>query len=118
MPDPVVGVSRSSSNPDVGEPFEFICNVAVVDRLIVSPEINWIKYVSLANDYIKDYISVVPVRIENELSISFLSLNISDVGEYTCEAVLTVPEINVTHSSNNSDDLSLQSWWSIMHGID
>ncbi len=87
-----------------------MCNVSVVDRLIVSPEISWTKYVSSA-DYAlpDDDISVDAVRIGNELSLDFIRLNTSDAGRYTCEAVLTIPQITVARSTTNQDDITLQS---------
>ena len=117
LPNPVVSVSRTSSNPVVGDPFEFVCSVSVVDRLIVSPEIIWTKYVSSASNALPDDISVDAVHTdkENELSLKFRSLNTSDAGRYTCEAVLTVPRIATTCSSIHSEVLTLQSEFTIMH---
>ncbi len=87
-----------------------MCNVSVVDRLIVSPDISWTKYVSSA-DYAlpDDDISVDAVRIDNKLSLNINHLNTSDAGGYTCEAVLTIPQITVTRSTTNQEDLTLQS---------
>ena len=106
-----MNISRTSSSPSVGDPFEFVCNVSVVDRLIVSPVISWTKYVSSA-DYTlpADDISVDAVRINNnELSLDFIRLNTSDAGRYTCKAVLTIPQITVTRSTTIQKDLTLQS---------
>ena len=87
-----------------------MCNVSVVDRLIVSPVISWTKYVSSANYTLPaDDISVDAVRINNELLLDFMQLNTSDAGRYTCEAVLTIPQITVTRSTTNQEDLTLQS---------
>ena len=80
----------------------------------MSPEITWTKYVSLANNPLPDDdISVDAVRTssgnEYELSLSFVGLNTSDAGRYTCEVELTVPQISTVRSSNSSEDLTLQS---------
>ena len=108
--NPVVDVSRTSSSPSVGDHFDFVCNVSVVDRLIVSPEISWTKYASSANYALPaDDISVDAVRNDNKLSLNFIQLNTSDAGRYTCEAVLTIPQITVTRSATNQEDLTLQS---------
>ena len=105
-----MNISRTSSSPSVGDPFEFVCNVQVVDRLIVSPVISWTKYVSSANYSLPDDdISVDAVRNNNELSLNFIQLNTSDAGRYTCEAVLTIPQITVTRLTTNQEDLTLQS---------
>ena len=120
LPNPVVSVSRTSSNPVVGDPFEFVCSVSVVDRLIVSPEITWTKYVSSADNPLPDddiSVDAVHADNENELSLKFSSLNTSDAGRYTCEAVLTVPQIDTTCSNINSEVLTLQSEFTIMHWL-
>ena len=111
LPDPAVNILRTASSPAVGDPFEFVCNVSVVDRLIVSPDISWTKYVSsLNNQLADDDISVDAVRNGNELSLDFTALSTSDAGRYTCEAVLTIPQlIDVTRSTTRQDNLTLQS---------
>ena len=88
-----------------------MCSVSVVDRLIVSPVISWTKYVSSADYSLPaDDISVDAVKINNELSLDFIRLNTSDAGRYTCEAVLTIPQIpDVTRSTTHQEDLTLQS---------
>ncbi len=103
-------MSRTLSNPSVGDSFEFVCNVSVVDRLIVSPEISWSKYASVSNPLPEDDINVDPI-LENpfELSLTFASLNTSDAGRYTCDAIVTIPQINEERSSNSYEDLILQS---------
>ena len=103
-------VPRSSSDPIPGDAFEFICNVSVVDRLIVSPEITWSKVAgSASNPLPEDDISVDPVLKNNLLSLNFTSLNTSDAGRYTCEAVLTISQISIVRSNNTAEDLTLQS---------
>ena len=118
LPNPVVNILRTASNPGVGNPFEFVCNVSVVDRLIVSPDISWTKYVSsLNNQLADDDISVDAVRNGNELSLDFTALSTSDAGRYTCEAILTILKMNVTRSTTKQDNLTLQVSCAIMHTI-
>ena len=110
LPNPVVTVSRSLPDPVPGVAFEFICNVSVVDRLIVSPEITWSKVAgSINNPLPEDDISVESFRTDNELSLLFASLNSSDAGRYTCDAVVKISEINITRSSYIGENLTLQS---------
>ena len=110
LPDPEVNILRNTSSPSVGEPFQFVCNVFVVDRLIVSPEISWTKYVSsVSNPLPDDDIGVDAIRNGNELFLDFTTLYTSDAGRYTCEAVLTIPQlIDVTRSTTRQDNLTLQ----------
>ena len=71
----MVTVLRSLSDPVPGDVFEFICNVSVVDRLIVSPEITWSKVAGSTNNPLpEDDISVESFRTNNELSLLFAHL--------------------------------------------
>ena len=99
-----------------GEEYNITCTVEVIDRLIVTPTIIWIKdsvNISLVSDDLNTI--SVPSVLSNisdtmySLSLFFSSLNTSDAGQYTCQATITVNEINVTVSITNSLDLQLQS---------
>ena len=106
----MVTVSRSLLDPVPGDVFELICNVSVVDRLIVSPEIIWSKVAgSINNPLPEDDISVELFRTDNKLSLSFASLESSDAGRYTCDTVVKISEINITQSNSIAEDLTLQS---------
>ena len=109
LPNPIVRVSKSS-DPVPGDAFELICNVSVVDRLIVSPEITWNKVAGSTNNSLpEDNISVESFRTNNKLSLFFASLNSSDAGRYTCDAVVKFSEINITQSNSIAEDLTMQS---------
>ena len=106
----MVTISRSLSDPVACDVFEFICNVSVVDRLIVSPEITWSKVAGPTNNPLpEDDISVESFRTDNELSLLFASLNSADAGRYTCDAVVKFSEINITRSTSIAEDLTMQS---------
>ena len=89
-----------------GEPYNLTCIVTVVDRLIVSPVIEWSKESVLGEE---NDISVYPMRYKDQLSLEFEILNTSDAGEYTCDATVTVSEINVTVANSSVEVLELQS---------
>ena len=78
------------------------CIVTVVDRLIVSPVIEWSK-VSVIGE--ENDISVYPMRYKDQLSLEFEVLNTSDAGKYTCDAT----EISVTVTNSSVEVLELQS---------
>ena len=110
LPNPVITVLRSSSDPIPGVAFELICNVFVIGRLIVSPEIEWSKVAGFTNNPLPENdISVESFRTDNELSLSFASLNSSDAGRYTCDAIVKISEINITRSSYIAENVTLQS---------
>ena len=99
-----------------GEEYLLNCTVEVIDRLIVTPTIIWIKDSvnrSLVSDDLKTI--SVPSVLRNisdtmySLSLFFSSLNTSDAGQYTCQATITVNEINVTVTNASIQDLILQS---------
>ena len=99
-----------------GEEYNITCTVEVIDRLIATPTIVWIKdsiNISLASDDLNTI--SVPSVLSNisdtmySLSLFFSSLNTSDAGQYTCQATITVNETNITVTNNSVQDLSLQS---------
>ena len=99
-----------------GEEYNITCTVEVIGRLIVTPTIVWIKdsvNTSLVSDDLNT-ISVPSVRSNisdtmYSLSLLFSSLNTSDAGQYTCQATISVNEINVTVTNTSILDLPLQS---------
>ena len=105
-------------NPDViitltgidvpGEPYNITCTVTVVDRLIVSPEIEWkkeaVSFISEENN-----ISIYPTHYENQLFLEFEFLDTSDAGKYICEATVTISEINVSATNSSVEGLKLRS---------
>ena len=115
MPSPVVNI-MTSGKAVPGEEYILNCTVEVIDRLIVTPTIVWIKdsvSTSLVSNDLKS-ISVPSVlsNISNtmySLSLFFSSLNTSDAGQYTCQATITVNEITVTLSNTSVLNVALQS---------
>ena len=99
-----------------GKEYNITCTVEVIDKLIVTPIIVWIKD-SINTSLVSDDVNTisVPSVLSNisdtmySLSLFFYSLNTSDAGQYTCQAIITVNEINVTVTNSNILDLSLQS---------
>ena len=99
-----------------GEEYNITCTVEVIDRLIVTPTIVWIKD-SLNTSLVSDDLNTVgvPSVLSNisdtmySLSLFFSSLNTSDAGQYTCRATITVAEINVTVTNTILLDLPLQT---------
>ena len=99
-----------------GEEYLLNCTVEVIDRLIVTPTIVWIKD-SVNTSLVSDDLNTisVPSVLTNisdtlySLSLFFSSLNTSDAGQYTCQATITVNEINIILTNKSVQDLMLQS---------
>ena len=99
-----------------GEEYNITCIVEVIDRLIVTPTIVWIKD-SVNTSLLSDDLNTirVPSELSNisdtmySLSLFFSSLNTYDAGQYTCQAIITVNEINVIVTNTSIQDLPLQS---------
>ena len=99
-----------------GEEYLLNCTVEVIDRLIVTPTIVWIKD-SVNTSLVSDDLNTisVPSVLSNisdtmySLSLFFSSLNTSDAGQYTCQATITVNEINIMLTDKSVQDLILQS---------
>ena len=91
-----------------GEPYNLTCSVAVVDRLIVSPEIEWMKgSVGIFNG--NSNINVDQFLYEDRLFLLFDFLNTSDAAEYMCLATVTISEINVYAIGSSVEVINLQS---------
>ena len=115
IPSPIMNIMTTGiARP--GEEYNITCTVEVIDRLIVTPTIVWIKN-SVNTSLVSDYLNTisVPSVLSNisdtmySLSLFFSSLNTSDAGHYTCQATITVNEINVTVTNTSLQDLPLQS---------
>ena len=115
IPSPIINIITTGITRP-GEEYNITCIVEVIDRLIVTPTIVWIKD-SVNTSLVSDDLNAISVpsvlsNISNtmySLSLFFSSLNTSDAGQYTCQATITVYEINVTRTNSNVQDLSLQS---------
>ena len=115
IPSPIMNIMTTGiARP--GEEYNITCTVEVIDRLIVTPTIIWIKEcvnTSLVSDDLNTI--SVPSVLSNisdtmySLSLFFSSLNTSDAGQYTCQAIITVNEINVTVINSSVQNLPLQS---------
>ena len=107
LPNPEV-VTAVTGIEIPGKPYNFTCTATVVDRLIVSPGIEWIKkavsFIFKEND-----ISVYPIRYEDQLLLEFEFLNTSDAGKYTCEATITISNISIALTNSSVEVLELQS---------
>ena len=107
-------MTTSTARP--GDEYSITCTVEVIDRLIVTPTIIWIKD-SVNTSLVSDDLNTISVpsvlsKISGtlySLSLFFSSLNTSDAGQYTCQATITVTEINVTVTNTILLDLPIQS---------
>ena len=107
-------ITTGIARPD--EEYNITCIVEVIDRLIVTPTIVWIKD-SVNTSLVSDDLNTisVPSVLSNisdtmySLPLFFSSLNTSDAGQYTCQATITVNEINVTRANTDVLELILQS---------
>ena len=115
IPSPIMNI-MTTGIIRAGEEYNIACSIEVIDRLIVTPTIVWIKdsvNTSLVSDDLKRI--SVPSVLSNisdtmySLSLFFSSLNTFDAGQYTCQATITVNEINATVTNTSVLDLPLQS---------
>ena len=88
------------------------CTISIIDRLIVRPVVSWEK--NGGSGPLSTQLSVpsIQTNVSNTMTtliLYFDSLNISDAGQYTCRAVVTVPQINVVTMNTDSETIPLQS---------
>ena len=115
IPSPIINIITTGITRTVEE-YNINCTVEVIDRLIVTPTIVWIKD-SVNTSLVSDDLNTinVPSVLSNisdtmySLSLFFSSLNTSDAGQYTCKVTIAVNEINFRVTNSNVQNLSLQS---------
>ena len=110
LPSPNV-VLTITGIPQLGMEYTLNCTVNVIDRLIVQPDIQWSKIAvntSLVEESAND-ISVIPIYNGNVVILTFNTLKISDGGQYTCNAVLMITEINVIVDGSSDEVIQFQS---------
>ena len=106
LPPPTVDIVVEGTNTP-GHALSLTCVVVVVDRLIVQPVIVWEKFGS--NEFLSaSNISLEPSRNVYNSTLSFPSLQISDAGLYTCRVTLMIDSINVSVTTENSRNITLQ----------
>ena len=91
-----------------GQALSLTCVVGVVERLVVEPVIVWEKFAS-NESLTANTISVDPVRDGNNSTLFFPSLNTSDAGLYTCRATVTIDSIGVSMTTEDTQNIKLQS---------
>ena len=114
IPSPIMNIlTIGIARPD--KEYSVTCIDEFIDRLIVTPTIVWIKdsFNSLLVSNDLNTISVLSVlsNISDtmySLTLLFSSLNTSDAGQYTCQATITVNDINVTLTNTSVLALPLQ----------
>ena len=86
----------------IGVSYNMTCTVNVLDLLIPITMIQWVK--TPPNNTIPSPITA------NTTSIHYIeALNTSDAGQYTCIAIITIPDIGLTVQGNDSCVVTLKS---------
>ena len=115
IPSPIINIITTGiARP--GKEYNITCIVEVIDRLVVTPIVIWIKD-SVNTSLVSNDLNIisVPSVLSNisdtrySLSLFFSSLNTSDAGQYTCKVTIAVNEINFRVTNSNVQNLSLQS---------
>ena len=78
------------------------CTVSVIDRLIVRPVVSWEKNGGSG----PLSVPLIQTNVSNTMTtliLYFDSLNTFDAGQYTCRAVVTVPQINLVTMNTDSE---------------
>ena len=99
----------ASGSGALGQPFSLVCNVTILERLVVSPgidyNITWMKMDSVSQGVIGKDINITTLTTVNPLtttkSLIFDSLRFGDRGRYICLAELNV---TTTLEGGNSSD--------------
>ena len=104
LPSPTVSITATGSLT-AGQTYSLTCSVSVVEHLVVQPSIVW-----------RDGQGREVARGSGSgLLLTFAPLRTSNGSRYTCTASVSVPEISLTDSGENSTDVVVSSKSVIVH---
>ena len=93
FPPPVIDIVINGVK-QLGSYYQLTCNVVVIDRLINELSVMWFN----SSDSV----------ITNTVDLIFPSLQTSDAGEYTCQVILSISQVDLIVKNNISQPLYLQ----------
>ena len=98
---PNVAIATNGAQ-SIGESYNMICTVNVLDLLIPNTMIQWVK--TLPNN------TIPSPTTASSTSLHYIeALNTSDTGLYTCITTITIPDIGFTVQGNDSHVIALTS---------
>ena len=105
-------ITAPGGTPSAGESYTLTCTVEVVERLVVTPDVEWLdpdnNVITTGGDITVG--SPQPSGTTTTLILTFNPLLTSYGGEYTCRANITIDEISIIDLSNTSStDVIVQS---------
>ena len=107
----IVTGEPAGTAPSAGESYTLTCTVEVVERLVVTPDVEWLdpdnKVITTGGDITVG--SPETSGTTTTLTLTFNPLHTSHGGEYTCRANITVDGISVDVTSSDSFNVIVQS---------
>ena len=105
-------ITAPDGTPSAGESYTLTCTVEVVERLVVTPDVEWLdpdnNVVATGGDITVG--SPETSGTTTTLTLTFNPLLTSHGGEYTCRANITIEKISIIDLSNtDSIDVIVQS---------
>ena len=106
LPDLEVAVSPDTTIT-AGDELELTCTVTVVENLIVELTVQWIGG-SVGSAGVTESATTVS-GVTSTRMLTFSPLLTSHGAQYTCQATINIPSINVAKTGNDSTDVMVQS---------
>ena len=101
----------AGTDPSAGESYTLTCTVEVVERLTVTPDVEWLDPDNNTITTGGDITVGSPQRsgTTTTLTLTFNPLLTSHGGEYTCRANITIEDISVDITGSDSFEVIVQS---------
>ena len=96
QPPLVVGGSLQATS---GQPLTLTCNYSVPRNLATAPTMQWVHYNGTV--------------LSNNADLTFDSLKTSHGGEYSCNATISIPQLDLRLQGSNTTQLTVQSEWQL-----
>ena len=109
LPDPVVTIPDASTTGGVGDQLQLNCTVTTVDHLTPSAvlTVQW-SGGSVGGSGVMESETVV-TGTTSVRTLTFSSLNTSHGAEYSCQAAINIPDINLMKTGSDRTEVKVQS---------
>jgi hypothetical protein len=106
LPTPTIDITSNGDESVGGGSYSITCKVNILQPLIASLTIKWNKTINSNGESVP--LSTIMSNTVNELMFS--SLNTSHAGIYTCQAIISIPNVGtVMNTSNTTIQLQIPS---------
>ena len=107
LPPPVVTASSGSST--AGSVYSLVCTVKVVDRLVVDPDVVWMKGGRVLVNGTNTTLTKTVSGGNSTLNLTFNPLLTFHRGQYICVANVSIQQLSINISNSSMGNVTVQS---------